>query len=148
MFGFDTLYRNDYTDEKLCNISLNEHRTLLSKDKSLIEYEALIRAYLIKNNEPRLQLIEVLERFDLYSMASPFTRCIECNSLLQTVEKEPVLLRIPSSVKEWCNEYKCCSSCDRIYWKGSHYHHMNTFVQHILHGQFQSDNPGENTLKE
>ena len=100
MFGFDTLYRNDYTDGILLTISINEHRILLSKDKSLVENEALTHTYLIKNKEPRLQLIEVFERFDLYNLAAPFTRCIECNSPLQFVEKKAVLSRIPSLVKQ------------------------------------------------
>jgi uncharacterized protein with PIN domain/sulfur carrier protein ThiS len=145
MFGFDTLYRNDYTDEILRTISINEHRILLSKDKSLVEHEALTHAYLIKNKESHLQIIEVLGRFDLYSLAAPFTRCIECNSPLQFVDKEAILLRIPPLVSNWCNEYQWCNLCDRIYWKGSHYQHMTTFVQTTLNARFHADYSSNNT---
>jgi uncharacterized protein with PIN domain/sulfur carrier protein ThiS len=132
MFGFDTLYRNDYTDNVLCRISLEEKRTLLSRDESLIENKALLHAYLIKNKDPRLQLIEVFERFDLYGSTSPFTRCIDCNSLLRPVQKKYILSLIPASVRDWCNEYQRCNQCNRIYWKGSHFKHMGEFVRDIL----------------
>jgi len=128
MLGFDTLYANNYTDDVLCRISLQEHRTLLSKDTSLIETGSLTHAYLVKNKNPRLQLIEVLDRFQLFSLTAPFTRCIECNSVLQTIEKESILSRIPEKVQEWFNEYLWCRTCDRIYWKGSHYQKMQEFI--------------------
>ncbi len=131
MLGFDSLYRNDYTGDILCRISLQENRTLLSKNKSLIETESLTHAYLVKNKDPRIQLIEVLERFQLFALIAPFTRCIECNSTLQRVEMEGILFRIPAQVKEWCTEYQWCSECNRIYWKGSHYKKMLEFISSL-----------------
>ncbi|MBN1396858.1 MAG: twitching motility protein PilT [Bacteroidetes bacterium] len=131
MLGFDTLYKNDYTKEILRKISLDENRTLLSKDKSLIENGCLTHAYLIKNKDPRLQLIEVLDRFQLFALTAPFTRCIECNSILQRIEKEEIIARIPEKVKEWCTEYQVCRTCDRIYWKGSHYQKMREFISKL-----------------
>lgn len=131
MLGFDTLYRDDYIDDILCQISLQENRTLLSKDKSLIETESLTHAYLVKNKEPRLQLIEVLNRFQLFTLTAPFTRCIECNSMLQRIDMGRILSRIPARVKEWCSEYQWCSACDRVYWKGSHYKKMQEFISSL-----------------
>ena len=144
MFGFDTLYQNNWTKESLITISRNKNRILLSRSKSLLDIESLTHGYLIKNTDPYSQLLEVLERFDLYSLASPFIRCIECNSKLQLVEKEVILSRIPQRVKDWCNEYQQCLSCDRIYWKGSHYQHMNAFVQSILKWQPHHSYPNDN----
>jgi uncharacterized protein with PIN domain len=143
MFGFDTLYKNNYTDDVLFKISLEENRTLLSRDKSLIENEALLHAYLIKSQEPRRQLIEVFERFDLYSSAIPFTRCIECNSLLHSVDKEDILPSIPSSVRNWCDEYQRCNLCNRLYWKGSHFKNMNIFVQDIMNRRTSIDDSSD-----
>jgi uncharacterized protein len=131
MLGFDTLYRNDYTDNILCRISLKENRTLLSKDKSLIETESLTHAYLVRNKNSRLQLIEVLDRFQLFALTAPFTRCIECNLTLQKVDMVKILSRIPEKVKEWCTEYQWCSACNRIYWKGSHYQKMQEFISSL-----------------
>ena len=68
-----------------------------------------------------LIFLEVLEWFDLYNLASPFTRCIECNSKLQVVEKEAILSRIPQKVKNWCNVPSQCDSqvkCSRGHFSG------------------------------
>jgi len=144
MFGFDTLYQNNWTKESLITISRNDNRILLSRSKSLLDIESLTHGYLIINTDPHSQLVEVLEWFDLYNLASPFTRCIECNSKLQLVEKEAILSRIPQKVKNWCNEYQRCPSCDRIYWKGSHYQHMIAFVQNTLKWQSHPDHLNDN----
>jgi uncharacterized protein len=131
MLGFDTLYRNDYTYDILCRISLQENRTLLSRNSSILEAGSLTHAYLIRNTNPRFQLLEVLDRFQLFSLAAPFSRCIECNSILQTIDMKDILLRIPAKVKEWCTEYRWCRACDRIYWKGSHYLKMKEFISSL-----------------
>lgn len=142
MFGFDTLYKNNFSSEDLLLISNNEGRTLLSKNKSLLDNGSLTRAFFIKDTDPRFQLIDVLERFDLFSSARPFTRCITCNSLLQHVDKHSIRSRIPPKVLEYCDEYQHCTTCDQIYWKGSHYTHMQNFIQDILEkfkGYYQSN---------
>jgi uncharacterized protein len=144
MFGFDTLYQNNWTKGSLITISRNENRTLLSRSISLVKNKSLTRSHLIINTDPHFQLLEILEWFDLYSLTNPFTRCIECNSRLQLVEKEAILPRIPVKVRDWCNEYQLCSSCNRIYWKGSHFQHMNAFIQRIVTERSQRDNANKN----
>lgn len=139
MFGFDTLYQNNYSDKDLLSSSINEKRILLSKDKSLLDNKSLTRAFLVKEKVPQSQLIEVFDRFDLYTSVKPFTRCITCNTLLQRVEKQSILTRIPDKVIKWCDEYQWCTKCDRIYWKGSHYVHMQSFIHDILQRHFRNN---------
>ena len=132
MLGFDTLYKNNYTNDVLISISVDEKRTLLTRSEPLLKSDIITHRYRVINEDPRLQLIEVLEHFDLYTLMDPFTRCIACNSLLKNVEKEIIISKIPLSIKEWCNEFQLCGSCDRIYWKGSHYQRMNAFIKNVL----------------
>jgi uncharacterized protein with PIN domain len=132
MLGFDVLYQNNWTKEFFITISLSENRIFLSRSNQVWISESLTHFYLIKNTDLHLQLVEVLEWLDLYSLISPFTRCIECNSLLHQVTKEAILSQIPEKVKDWCHEYQYCSVCSRVYWKGSHYQSMNACVQEIL----------------
>jgi len=144
LFGFDTLYQNNWTKDSILAIAGKEHRVLVSKSRSLLSSESLTHAHLIKSSVPRDQLMEVLAWFDLYGIASPFTRCIACNTKLRGVEKGTVLPQIPKKVQGWCNEYQACTVCERIYWKGSHYSHMNAFVQSILSEHFNSGDPDRN----
>jgi len=133
MLGFDTIYRNDFGDEDLIAQSVREGRILLSKDRTLLKRDEITRGYCVKEKAPRLQLIEVLRRFDLSNAASPFTRCIECNSVLRSVTKDLVIERLPLKVQDFFSEFQLCETCDRIYWKGSHYMRMQAFIDGVIH---------------
>jgi uncharacterized protein len=132
MLGFDTLYRSDYTDEELVSTSKNDGRTLLSRDQKLLNEESITRGYCVRATDPRLQLVEVLQRFDLYNSTQPFKICTCCNSLLRPISKEAIIHRLPPKVKECFDEFQLCQSCDRIYWKGGHYNRMQAFIEGIL----------------
>jgi uncharacterized protein len=135
LLGFDVLYSPAYNDDELMSISLHEQRTLLSRDKRLIQHPSLTRAYLVRENKPREQAIEITRRFDLYSLIHPFIRCLACNTLLRRVEKEDVAGRLPPRVREAFGEFYLCSYCDRVYWKGSHYEGMKAWIEHLRNRQ-------------
>src|SRR5262249_7296465 len=65
MLGFDTLYRNDYQDEELADISQRERRILLTRDRGLLKRRTVSHGYLLRETDPREQLAEVVRRFDL-----------------------------------------------------------------------------------
>jgi uncharacterized protein with PIN domain len=135
MMGFDTLYRPDAADSQLLDISLNEERTLVSKDKELLHHDLLTRGYRVLSDDPREQLVELLHRFDLYSCVSPFSRCIRCNTLLESIQKEKIISRLPPKVQLYYDEYFYCKTCDQIFWKGSHYEKMRAFINGIIGGE-------------
>ncbi|MBZ5653259.1 MAG: Mut7-C ubiquitin/RNAse domain-containing protein, partial [Acidobacteriia bacterium] len=85
MLGFDSVYRNDCRDEDLVHISLDQQRTLLSRDRGLLKRSLVTRGYLVREAQPREQLLEVLRRFNLSESFAPFRRCLDCNTLLQAV---------------------------------------------------------------
>ncbi len=63
--GFDTLYREDYDDEDLVRLSVEERRILLTQNRALVEREAVTHGYCVRESNPRRQLDEILLRFDL-----------------------------------------------------------------------------------
>jgi uncharacterized protein with PIN domain len=131
MLGFDAALLHDATDEQLLDISLKEERALLSKDRKLHANPLLTRKYRVLSDDVREQLLEILNRFDLFSSIAPFTRCIRCNTILAIVAKEKILDRLPPKAVEYYDEYTYCAPCDRIYWKGSHYREMKQFIDEI-----------------
>lgn len=132
MLGFDTLYRNDYGDEELAEISSREKRILLTRDTGLLKRSIVTYGYYVRHTNPQKQLLEILERFELRKVVKPFKRCINCNGLLTPIDKEIVLDRIPPKVKEIVNEFHSCQDCHQIFWKGSHYDKMRQFVDEVL----------------
>lgn len=128
MLGFDTLYRNDYEDDELARISSEEKRTLLTRDRGLLKRSIVTRGYWVRSTNPRLQLAEVLRRFDLFQLVAPFRRCIRCNGLLRPVPKEDILDRLKPGTRQCFDEFRMCQECGQIYWKGSHYERMQQFI--------------------
>jgi len=129
LFGFDTLYRNDYDDPTLTNISVKEHRILLTRDKRLLMRKHITHGYYVRSTQPRKQLLEVLSRFDLNKNQQPFTRCMHCNGEIIPVSKEEIESRLLPRTKTWHREFWQCSQCNKIYWKGSHYQRLQQLIK-------------------
>lgn len=132
LLGFDSLYRNDAEDPELVRISVDEKRILLTRDRALLRHRALTHGYEVRQTDPRGQLAEVLERFDLRRAATPFTRCLRCNERLRAVPKEAVAERLPPRTRREHEEFRICPGCDRVLWRGSHYRRMRRFVEAVL----------------
>ncbi len=137
LLGFDVDYEDSRDDELLADISEKDNRILLTCDRQLLMRKIVSRGIIIRSRNPDLQIIEVIERLQLKSLISPFTRCIQCNGLLKALpagsaEFESLKYRIPAGVLEWCTEYNLCPSCGRIYWSGSHYDKLKERVERIM----------------
>jgi len=124
MLGFDTLYRNDYDDHELAEISAEEHRILLTCDVRLLMRKQVSHGYYVRSRRPEQQLQEVLSRFDLYGSQQPFTRCMSCNGKTRAVNKRDIEQRLLPKTKKYYDDFFQCESCNKIYWKGSHYQKM------------------------
>jgi uncharacterized protein with PIN domain len=133
MLGFDSLYRNDYDDETLANLSRREWRILLTRDRGLLKRSAVSHGYLLRESDPRAQLAEVVRRFDLADMLSELTRCIRCNGTLEPVAKETIEHRLLPKTRRYYDEFTICRDCERIYWKGSHYEDMRRRREGLSH---------------
>ena len=130
LLGFDTLYRNDFTKPELVKISSDEGRMLLSRDAGLAKHSA-IRYFIVSSEDAMQQLKEVALQFDLKEHLLPFSRCIACNGVLQTVSKESVTPLLEENTRKYYTEFWQCSQCKRIYWKGSHYQRMLKTVEYV-----------------
>lgn len=131
MLGFDTLYRNDYDDPALANISTDENRTLLTCDRQLLMRKQITRGYFVRTRQAQQQLLEILSHFNLYNNQKPFTRCMHCNGKIQSVDKQEIENRLLDKTKKYYNEFFQCGKCKKIYWKGSHYQKMQAMVNGI-----------------
>ena len=131
MLGFDTLYRNDYDDPELANISADEHRILLTCDRKLLMRKQVSYGYFVRARQPQQQILEILARFDLYDKQNPFSRCMFCNGKTEAVNKKEIESRLLPKTKKYFDEFYQCKSCDKIYWQGSHYLKMQEMINKI-----------------
>lgn len=131
LLGFDTLYRNDYDDPALAEISANEKRILLTRDIKLLMRKQITHGYFVRETQPQQQLLEIISRFDLSNSINPFARCLHCNGEIHSVAKEKIIHRLMPRTIKYYNEFWQCKQCKKIYWKGSHYQRMKRLIDHL-----------------
>lgn len=129
--GFDTLFDSGFDDNLIVDLSVKKHRIILTRDRGLLKNKRVTHGYWIRSQDPRSQLKEVLLRFDLKKNLNPFTRCMDCNSILRNVLKEEIANRLLPKTKDYYDNFKKCPGCGKIYWEGSHYLRMKKFIESL-----------------
>jgi uncharacterized protein len=131
MMGLDVLYNNNFDDDEIVRISLKEKRAILTKDRGILKRSEVSHGYWVRSTKVEEQVKEILERFDLQKEIKEFSRCIECNKPLKPVKKELIISQLPPKVAQSQNKFMRCPSCKKIYWKGSHYQRMFSFIKRL-----------------
>lgn len=131
LLGFDTLYRNDYDDAELALKSSQSGRVLLTRDRRLLMRKKVVFGYCIRTRDPNQQLLDVLRRFRLLDRIQPWQRCLRCNGLIQPVEKSKIIERLEPKTKKYFHEFQMCLDCQQIYWKGSHYKSLKSYIETV-----------------
>lgn len=136
MVGLDSLWKDDYNDDELLEISTNENRVLLTRDRALHDRAKEGLRHYVQALDPELQLLEVLDRFNLQDRVRAgkgfLSRCLECNSAIIPVRPDQLEERLPAHVRSRYQEFFLCPRCERIYWKGSHFDRMRERVHRLL----------------
>jgi hypothetical protein len=132
MFGIDVHYKNFLNDEEIVKISLDEKRTILTRDTGLLKRADVTHGYFIRNDEPEKQTAEVISRFSLMKLVKPFTLCLDCGSKLVKINKKDILHLIPENVKQAQNKFFYCVNCKKIFWAGSHINNMTLFIKEMI----------------
>jgi uncharacterized protein len=117
LMGADVLFDPALGGAELLRRARDEGRIVLTRDKRL---RTAPDAVFINSNFFREQLREVLARRPFDPRAHAFTRCSECNELLQWVDRNLVARRVPPFVFASHEKFALCPRCDRIYWDATH----------------------------
>ena len=131
LLGFDTLYRNDYDDPTLAEISAKEKRILLTRDIKLLMRKKITHGTFVRATQPQQQLLEIISRLDLRNSLKPFSRCLHCNGKIQPVDKSAIMDRLMPRTIKYYNDFWQCKRCRKVYWKGSHYLRMQQLVENL-----------------
>jgi len=131
MLGFDTRYRNDFGDEEIIDLAAKENRIILTRDKLLLQSRRVTHGYYIRATDKHQQLKEVVQKFDLYNQFRSFTRCMTCNADLVPKTRQEISSLIQPEILELYEDYYFCPSCIKVYWQGSHFKRMETFIREL-----------------
>ncbi len=126
ILGYDTLYNPDWDDARLVRIARAEDRILLTRDNGLARRKGAC-VILLEQENWSAQLQQLHRTLGLMSVA-PFTRCPVCNDLLEPISKDQAWGQVPPYIFVTQQEFRLCPSCNRFYWRGSHWDEMCKLV--------------------
>ncbi|MFQ6060001.1 MAG: Mut7-C RNAse domain-containing protein [Thermoplasmata archaeon] len=129
LMGFDVLYPGPIPDSEMKEIAAKEGRIILTRDKELSSTEKAQTLYVESDNleEQLLFTVSVLE----LKIKNPMSRCSLCNSLIQRVERESVMGKVPEGVLSRQKEFWFCPRCKKYYWQGSHWDRIVKMIEKI-----------------
>ena len=130
--GFDSLFSHSYDDGVLAAVAHGQRRILLTRDCNLLKRKIVEFGHLVRAGQPNEQLVEVIKLYGLKNKIRPYSRCFQCNGLLQPVAKEEILHLLEPLTRKYYDTFHRCANCRKIYWPGSHREHMDEVLKEIL----------------
>lgn len=132
LLGFDVVYHQNADDTELLELMTREDRALLTRDRRLLMHSIVQCGYYPRSQNPDEQAIEVISRFELSDLITPFTRCLRCNAPLQEAAKADMMDKLEPLTKIYYNHFRRCPNCKQIYWSGSHFAKLQKRIDEIL----------------
>src|SRR5207302_2828408 len=118
LLGFDVASPAPADVRQLLETMQRENRALLTRDRRLLMHAVVRNGFYPRSQDANEQTIEVLRRFELFSLMAPFTRCSHCNGLLEEVAKEKIIENLEPLTRIYYEQFRRCQNCGKIYWRG------------------------------
>lgn len=131
LFGFDALYKNDFTDEEVVEIAVVQNRIILTRDRRLLMRRAVTHGFYIRSTKPIDQLTETIHRLDLADQIKPLSRCTDCNGIIHSVDKSIIARRLPHYTRRSYTKFLQCATCGKLYWQGAHWTNLQSLIAEV-----------------
>jgi uncharacterized protein with PIN domain len=132
VLGYDAVYLRQAGDAEIL-ARLGEGRILLTRDRRAELWCKQGRVFVVNANDPENQLREVVQGLGLTTQPDAVSsRCLKCNSLLETASREEVWERVPEYIWQTQHQFHRCKDCGRVYWSGSHSERMRQRLQQMF----------------
>lgn len=130
ILGYDVLSLPSSAERRTIVLeSLKQERVILTRDSRLSRYGG-VRTLKIKSEDFREQLKQVRKELALKAEEEDlFSRCVVCNTELESIEKKKVKARVPAHVYETQEQFAGCKKCKRVYWAGTHWGNMKEVIK-------------------
>ncbi len=119
--GYDAEFWRAGSDEELMAAAREQGRLILTKDRGLAGRRG-VQAVLLYSDDLDDQIGEARAALEQRGpVPEPFTRCSECNGALAELSRPDAQPLVPPYVWHTQHEFRRCSRCGRVYWKGTHW---------------------------
>jgi len=120
LLGFDTLYESEVAADEFIE-NLGNDRILLTRTQHIRTKSTISRLIFVHSDHWVEQLKQIILELGLNAAQTrPFSRCLHCNILIVTAEKEALWGRVPDYIFESHDHFLTCPKCGKVYWSGSH----------------------------
>ena len=158
LLGFDCKYYATIKDEQMLSIAKNENRVLITKDHEIsnickkqniatidllgtdemsqiveiCKKRNIVTIDLLSTDEMN-QIVEICKKISVNKCKIDITnvRCTLCNGIIQPIEKEKIIDRIPIKIVQSIQQFWICDFCNHIYWEGTHIRNLQKFTDEI-----------------
>jgi uncharacterized protein with PIN domain len=124
ILGYDTAYLPQLSPQGLMREGRRQGRILLTRNTQVLRHRDAPPFVFIRDDHFREQLKQVVIECRLTPLELLFSRCSECNQLLEGVIKETIHDRVPEYVWQTQDTFHRCPQCQRIYWGATHKAHV------------------------
>ena len=128
LLGYDTLYPRSLGDREIAAKVYDEGRVLLTRDGNLAS--RVQGAFYIASDNLDEQLKAVVEKFRL-NVSDPLSLCSVCNVSIVDISKDDIRGKVPPAVFKNHDKFWICPSCNRIYWKGTHWNDIIHRIENL-----------------
>jgi uncharacterized protein with PIN domain len=131
ILGYDTAY---FKEDKLSSLlikSLQENRVILTRNNKLKSHRGS-RNLIIKSDFVNEQLQQVVKELALRPEEDQlFSLCTICNQKLKGAAKAEVKGKVAEYVFQTQSDFLICPTCQRIYWRGTHWENVAKIIEKI-----------------
>jgi uncharacterized protein with PIN domain len=131
ILGYDTAYLPQLSPEGVMREGRRQRRLILTRDTRLLRRKDAPPFIFVQSDHFREQLHQVVDTLHLDPLPALFTRCVECNWMLEEVAKDEIRTRVPEYVWQTQNEFRRCPECHRLYWGATHRDHVLQELQRL-----------------
>ncbi len=124
ILGYDTVSLPQLSPEGVMREGRRQGRLILTRDTRLLRRKDAPPFVFVRSDRFREQLKQVVNTLQLDPQRALFTRCAECNQVLEEVAKDEVRDRVPEYVWQTQREFRRCPECHRLYWGATHRDHV------------------------
>ena len=123
ILGYDTVYLPQLSPQGLMREGRRQGRIIVTRDTRILRQKNAPFFVFIRDNHFRQQLQQVAS--DCYlTPTTLFSRCSECNQLVEATAKEALRDSVPEYVWQTQDTFHRCPQCHRIYWGATHKAHV------------------------
>jgi uncharacterized protein with PIN domain len=135
ILGCDVLYGANFSGKGLLSTARRERRVVLTRDRKLVRRADMPPFLLIEDDRFRAQLRQVVDAFHIDAAGALFERCVECNGVVEPVDRERVSGKVPEFVFATQRSFRRCSTCGHLYWEGTHVERVHRELEALGFGR-------------